>query len=886
MAIFKCKICGENLEVPEGGTVCECGICKAEQTVPTTHDEKAVNLFNRANRLRVNGEFDKAAGVYASITEEFPEEAEAYWGLCLCRYGVEYSSDQQKTLTCRRTLPESIFDDENFDIVCENTEGSVRQLYRNEAKKIDRLQKAFLETAKGQPNFDVFICCKEIGENGENTADNELARELYDLLTRKGLGVFFSGITLSDKPVYSREPYIYSALCSTKIMIVIGTKYEYYNDAWVKNDWSRFLAMASNGNGKTLIPCYRDIDSYDIPKEFRQLQSRDLKEAGALEKLAEDVADMISKAAAAATSVSAAEPIIKRGFLCLEDGDWNGADTCFDKILDIDPENAEAYVLKLCSDLKVTCPADIAKIMEPLDDNKNYKRAIRFGNDELKAELEGYNAAIRERIETNKYAEVYTEAKEKLKTAVFSEDYKAIREMLEPIKGYKCADRLLEQCNDSNGSKNVRANAIALKQINSSKSIGDYMDSKNFLLKMDPFNGRDELINRCNENIYLLCKGSFDHSLSDAEIKEIMIALRTISEYKDSKDIWCHLEDGALEYYNKAKTAIRNNDLQRAVQLLSYIKGFFDSDELIECCKTVIKQNDDKSSTEYKKLQGFSKATGIFNLSHTTTFSGNMDRSSYADNTRHTAESSSRETALQSVTAPYGGAAGNQQPMPVPYGGAPCYTQPAPIPDGGTPGYPQQMRNDRIQAKAGNAAAPASQSEAVRFAKGCNIYALLSMILPFFLMFSSLFTLNVKNLGSVDFCLTDLMNLNEALEDNGTVTLGQLFGIEDAISVVNILLKITIVIFAVFLVAMIIVFIVGWIKLGNGELNSAALSSAGELGIMALLFVVIANLLKGDTDLITFGLGGAGITLLVIGITNFIVGFIMRNKLNILKSQG
>lgn len=41
----------------------------------------------------MNAEFDRAATVYVSITGEFPEEAEAYWGLCLCKYGIEYVDD-------------------------------------------------------------------------------------------------------------------------------------------------------------------------------------------------------------------------------------------------------------------------------------------------------------------------------------------------------------------------------------------------------------------------------------------------------------------------------------------------------------------------------------------------------------------------------------------------------------------------------------------------------------------------------------------------------------------------------------------------------------------------------------------------------------------------
>ncbi len=604
MAIFNCKSCGGDLEIKEGATVVTCEYCGRQQTVPSMDNEKKVNLFNRANRLRSKCDFDKAASVYESIVAEFPLESEAYWGLCMCKYGVVYDAEK-KAPTCHRTLSESIFDNENFDLVCENSEGTTRQFYRDEAKEIDRIQKSFLETAKSQPSYDIFICCKETAEDSSPTVDSKIARELYDLLTQKGRSVFFAGITLTDKPAQSREPYIYSALNTSKVMLAIGTNYEYYNDAWVKNDWSRFLALMTSNSEKVLIPCYRDIDSYDMPKEFRGLQSRDLTAAGALEKLSDDVAEMYSKKVAASAVVSPAEPIIKRGFLCLEDEDWEGADNCFDKILDIDPENADAYVLKLCSELKVTCPGDIPQKMELLDDNKNYRKAIRFGDARLKAELEGYNADVKKKLDKKHCEEVYKEAKQKLEVAVFPEDFKSIKEMLEPIRGYKGAEQLLEECNDADNCKNARAYANSLKQINSAKSIGDYTEAKDLLLKMNPFNGRDDLIDRCNEGIYKLCKGFLDHSVTNEQLKEITIALRYISEYKDSNELADLLEDGALDYYNKAKNAVRNDDFQRAEQLLDFAKGFLDVDELIECCKRVVRQNKNKDSEDYKRLMDF-----------------------------------------------------------------------------------------------------------------------------------------------------------------------------------------------------------------------------------------------------------------------------------------
>ena len=141
--IIKCKMCGGDLNIQEGSPICECEFCGTQQTIPSADNDKKINLFNRANRLRMNAEFDKAATVYASITAEFPEEAEAYWGLCLCKYGIEYVDDPltgNKIPTCHRTLPESIMDDSDFDQACENADPESKKLYREEAKAIDNAQ--------------------------------------------------------------------------------------------------------------------------------------------------------------------------------------------------------------------------------------------------------------------------------------------------------------------------------------------------------------------------------------------------------------------------------------------------------------------------------------------------------------------------------------------------------------------------------------------------------------------------------------------------------------------------------------------------------------------------------------------------------------------------
>ena len=96
MAVFKCKMCGGDLEINGSETVVKCEYCGSVQTVPQQDDEKKLIQFERAERLRKQCEFDKAAGIYESIVADFRQESEAYWGLVLCKYGIEYVDDPAK----------------------------------------------------------------------------------------------------------------------------------------------------------------------------------------------------------------------------------------------------------------------------------------------------------------------------------------------------------------------------------------------------------------------------------------------------------------------------------------------------------------------------------------------------------------------------------------------------------------------------------------------------------------------------------------------------------------------------------------------------------------------------------------------------------------------
>lgn len=459
MSVFKCKMCGGALEINGNETVAVCEYCGTKQTLPHLNDDKKANLYDRANHFRRNNDFDKAMAIYEQILNEDNTDAEAYWSLVLCRYGIEYVEDpssHKRIPTVNRAQFTSVFDDDNYKSALQYADASQREVYEEEAKAINEIQKGILAISQKEEPFDVFICYKETDSNGRRTQDSVLANDLYHQLKQEGFKVFFSRITLEDKLGSAYEPYIFAALNSAKVMVVLGTKPEYLNAVWVKNEWSRYLALVKQSNGKKiLIPAYRDMDPYDLPEEFSHLQAQDMSKLGFMQDLIRGIKKIISvgspKTAVKETVVinggnSNTAPLLKRAFMFLEDGNWEEADEYCEKVLDQDPENAQAYLGKLMAELRVRKQDSLKDQAEPFADNNNYQKAIRFADDKLKNELIGYIEHINTRNENARLDDIYTRAKNAMSVAHAESDYKEAAHLFESIDEYQDSAVLAQTC--------------------------------------------------------------------------------------------------------------------------------------------------------------------------------------------------------------------------------------------------------------------------------------------------------------------------------------------------------------------------------------------------------------------------------------------------------
>lgn len=631
MAIFKCKMCGGTLEINNNETVAVCEYCGTKQTLPKLDDERKANLYDRANHFRRNNEFDKAMGIYEQILNDDNTDAESYWSIVLCRYGIEYVEDpktKKRIPTVNRAQYTSIFADEDYKSAIQYADENQKEIYESEAKAIDEIQKGILEISQKEEPFDVFICYKETDANGRRTPDSVLATELYHELTRDGFKVFFSRITLEDKLGEEYEPYIFAALNSAKVMVVLGTKPEHFNAVWVKNEWSRYLALIKNGAKKMLVPAYKDMDPYDLPEEFSHLQAQDMSKLGFMQDLVRGISKIISsaepKTEAKETVVvnnvnTNIAPLLKRAFMFLEDGDFARADEFCEQVLNLDPECAEAYLGKLMVDLKVCKQSDLKNCEEPFDANSFYQKIIRFADAKLTNELKEDISYINERNEIARKDSIYEKAisiYQKSKTAYRykkRELYQEAYNLLDTISDWKDSAQISEEIKASDETlriedeqKDAEIKKIAEEQKFKTKrwitivtlSLVTFvlfflilinviipsitynnaiklMDNKEYQKAIDCFMNLEDYKDssaQIQECYYLLATGYFDNG----NYNEAIASYSNVKEYKDSQNQIYEC------YYLMATNLFNDKKYDEAIMSYRNIETYKDSQTLIQ----------------------------------------------------------------------------------------------------------------------------------------------------------------------------------------------------------------------------------------------------------------------------------------------------------------
>lgn len=585
MAILKCKMCGGDIELSADKTFGTCEFCGSTMTFPKVDDEQRAAAFNRGNHFRRIGEFDKALAVYERIVQEDENDAEAHWCCALCRFGIEYVEDPntfEYLPTCHRASFDSFLEDVDYLAALEHSDGITKRQYQKDAAKIAEVQRGILATSQNEEPFDVFLCYKESENDGSRTRDSLYAQDIYYQLTEQGRRVFFSRITLEDKAGTEYEPYIFAALNSAKVMILVTTSAEHANAVWVKNEWSRFLSLMRKDRSKLLLPCYRDMDPYDLPEALSVLQSYDMSKIGFIQDLIRGVNKVLEgskpKAATKETVVvqqqsGYAAPLLERAFMFLEDGDWAKADQFCEQVLNIEPKNALAYLGKLMAELKVRKREALKDCAAPFDNRNSYQKAIRFGDDTLKTELTGALSYIKERIaEEKRQAEearkegIYHQAQDAIaraqlahsravndvlhgRTSMYKEDaiirdYRGAVTLFSSIRDYKDAADKAKECADIAGNLPKEFQYHQAAFLTGSGSEKDYRKAAELFSGISGYKDADVKAREClanaesarKESVYVSCKQVVlsGRSATFESLFKAIKGFESIADYRDS----------------------------------------------------------------------------------------------------------------------------------------------------------------------------------------------------------------------------------------------------------------------------------------------------------------------------------------------------------------
>ena len=605
MAIFKCKMCGGELNVSEGMTVCECEYCGTKQTLPKLDDEKKITLYERASHFRRNNEFDKAAGFYETILAEDKTDAEAYWSLVLCRYGIEYVEDpstHKRIPTVNRAQYTSVLIDEDYQSAMKYADGYQRDVYEAEAKSIDEIQKGILEISSKEEPFDVFICYKETNSDGSRTKDSVYAQKIYDALTKEDYRVFFSRITLEDKLGTAYEPYIFAALNSSKVMITVGTSRSNLNSVWVKNEWSRYLALIKAGEEKHIIPVYCDMDAYDLPDEFSYLQSQDRNKVGFMQDLVRGVKKLISqdvidtRQKSGTTSVIV-DTMMNRATTALAKKEWETAIRCFDSVLDYDDKNANAYLGKLMATHKINEQEKLADIETPLENDDNYLKSVEFADDSLKEKLIEYN------LKTIENADNIAKKKKNKNKKRFAIIISSIIVVTLSIAGYFLNEFYIQPLGIYNSAIKLRNEKDYDGAIEIFKSIDDFKDSEYQINNTYYMMALDVLNEEKYQQVYFVSTNIKSNTKNISEtnklLQDLALKLLDAKSFEYAARIAIKIEDNGIKY-DLALAIYDKKDYANALIVFNNIdEAFKDRDKYLKECENH-KQNEDLES-KYKE---------------------------------------------------------------------------------------------------------------------------------------------------------------------------------------------------------------------------------------------------------------------------------------------
>ncbi len=264
------------------------------------------------------------------------------------------------------------------------------------------------------------------------------------------------------------------------------------------------------------------------------------------------------------TPVSQVAPLLERAYIFLEDGDFAKADEYFEKVLDLEPKNANAYVGKLLVDLKINNQAKLSEQATPdvLTENPNFIKAQKYGDKNLVLKLDSYVNSIKLRIK-REYESTpqgkYEIAVKLFENAATSDDFLKAATAFKKIPDYMDANLYIEKCYASSVEAKYQE---AFSLMSNATSEGDYTLAANIFKSIPAYKDSEILTSAC---------------LEKAE---------------------CAQKDFVLDLAKKAMESNKIKSYKEAIKWFESVKGWKDADAQIIVCQKRIEEIETQIETE------------------------------------------------------------------------------------------------------------------------------------------------------------------------------------------------------------------------------------------------------------------------------------------------
>lgn len=127
-------------------------------------------------------------------------------------------------------------------------------------------------------NYKVFISFKNTDGNGRRTKDSDVAEQIYNFLQRYGVNAFYSNVEIRESNYLDS---IANALNQSKILLIVGSKREYLESKWVKDEYEKFFTYKKDSPPRYIIM----IEPFELPLLVANVQKYDYNESNIKETL-------------------------------------------------------------------------------------------------------------------------------------------------------------------------------------------------------------------------------------------------------------------------------------------------------------------------------------------------------------------------------------------------------------------------------------------------------------------------------------------------------------------------------------------------------------------------------------------------------------------------